>query len=110
MDKGAVILGAKPTASGLIVVSSTEDRVLIGRCLVPGCGAVFHSGEEVAWQRHVGPCARANLDKIHAEMEQQAVFREENWDPEVAEHMRGVGRRMLKEGRLEVKPHERAGF
>jgi hypothetical protein len=34
----------------------------------------------------------------------------EEWDPEVAAHLRKVGERMVAEGRLEVKPSERAGF
>jgi len=36
-------------------------------------------------------------------------FDPESWDPEVEAHMREVGRTMLREGRLEVLPHERAG-
>jgi hypothetical protein len=31
-------------------------------------------------------------------------------DPEIEEHMRKVGKRMLAEGRWEVKPSEKAGF
>lgn len=104
-----VILGEQAAVPTIIVPSSAE-RPVVGKCTVPGCDLVFYAGEEVAWQRHVGPCARANLDKIRAVMREQPVFSEDNWDPELAKHMRGVGKRMLKEGRLEVKPHERAGF
>jgi hypothetical protein len=32
------------------------------------------------------------------------------WDPEVEAHMREVGERMKREGRLTVKKNERAGF
>lgn len=90
-----------------------DRRMHVCRVIVePGktCGQVFYDPE--AWQRHVGRCARAHMDEIRAESlrRRMPVFDEENWDPEVAEHMRKVGARMKEEGRLEVKPHERAGF
>lgn len=106
------ILGRQEAAPPpTLYVPSGHEDVIVGRCTVPGCGARFYRGEEAAWQKHVGPCARANLDRIHEMIEQKspAAFREDNWDPEVAAHMRQVGKRMLEEGRLEVKPHERAG-
>jgi hypothetical protein len=93
----------------IYVPSDYADRqVIVGRCLVPGCGAIFHAGEEAAWQRHVGKCARANMDKIKAATKLPAAM--EDWDPEITAHMRGVGERMIEEGRLEIKPNERAGF
>ena len=94
----------------LYVPAGLETRSVVGKCEVPGCGLTFYAGEEEAWQRHVGPCARKNLDAIKAETSKLAIDNEQNWDPEVAAHMRSVGKRMLKEGRMEVLPHERAGF
>lgn len=101
---------ARPHGLTILVPKGYEDgeKEPIGRCTVPGCGARFYAGEEQAWQRHVGSCARANLDRIRSSIEAMPIM--EDFDPEVSEHMRGVGRRMLAEGRLEVKPSERAGF
>lgn len=83
--------------------------IIVGRCEVPGCGAVFHEGEEAAWQAHVGPCARRNLDRIHSVMKGRHLPAFDDFDPEVSEHLRRVGERMLREGRMEVKPNEAAG-
>lgn len=76
------------------------------------CGKPFYPGEERSFERHVGDCARRHMDLIRAQSPRTRLpaFDEEAWDPEVSEHMRRVGRRMLEEGRLEVKPSERAGF
>jgi hypothetical protein len=76
------------------------------------CGKPFYPGEERAFQKHCGECAREHLDEIHAASPRalnNGLFDEENWDPEVAAHMREVGQRMLAEGRLTTKPSERAG-
>lgn len=100
----------------LYVPKGAEGRgPLVGRCLVPGCAARFYVGEEAAWQRHVGDCARRNMDRINAMRpsvrHRGTPFDEDLWDPEVAKHLRTkVGPVMKREGRLEVKPHERAGF
>jgi hypothetical protein len=73
-------------------------------------------GEELPNQReherHVGPCARAKMGEIHAALEvrRRSIFDNRNWDPEIAEHMRKVGERMKAEGRMELRPDERAGF
>ena len=72
-------------------------------------------GEELPNQRaheaHVGPCARSKMGEIHAALEvrRRSIFDSRSWDPEIAEHMRKVGERMKAEGRMEVKPNERAG-
>lgn len=91
-----------------------EDQEPIGLCLVTGCGARFYKGQEEAWQRHVGPCARAHLAEergLNPAVKNEGTMWDENvWDPEVAAHMKKLGERMLKEGRLTVKPSERAGF
>lgn len=80
----------------------------IGVCHV--CGALFFKGETVAWQKHVGKCARANIDRLRAQSlrARAPIFDENNWDPEVAAHLKKVGKRMLEEGRLEMRPNERA--
>lgn len=85
---------------------------LVGLCKV--CGAKFYRGEELKWQAHVGPCARAHIDEIRAVVAERrkalAIFDESAWDPELAAHMRQVGKRMKAEGRLVVKKNERGGF
>ena len=106
---GGVLLGPGTTgrAQGLqiLVPRGYEDQTPAFRCLVPGCGAVFFEGERAAWEHHVGPCARANRDRLPRS---QAAM--EDFDPEVSAHLRRVGERMLAEGRMEVKPNEAAGF
>ena len=75
------------------------------------CGRLYYPGEEREWQKHCGECARKHMDAIQAErpsVRLPAIY--ESWDPEVEEHMRRVGERMKKEGRLTVHPSERAGF
>lgn len=88
-----------------------DGEVKIGVCRVPGCGAKFFKGQEEAWQRHVGKCARANIDRLRSmspRNKHSGIFDEAAWDPEVASHLKTVGRRMLEEGRLEMRPSERA--
>lgn len=76
------------------------------------CGKLFYSGEERAWQRHVGVCARRHAAEIHAESPRtkMPLFTPEAWDPELSKYMKRLGERMLREGRLVVKKNERAGF
>lgn len=113
-NRGGLILpGGPPTRAPHLLVPrgyESEDVVLVGKCHV--CDATFHRGEEDEWQRHVGKCAREHIDEIreHSLRRRMPIFDEDTWDPEIAAHMRDVGRRMLEEGRLEVKPSERAGF
>lgn len=115
MAGGAVVLGpdgrpAVPRSATLYVPSGYEQRVAF-TCNV--CGAGFPQEQALAWERHVGACARGHMDEIMAssprEQARGGPFDPENWDPEVEAHMREVGRTMLREGRLEVKPRERAG-
>jgi hypothetical protein len=98
---------AKRTPTGLTVIVA-NDAEPTGRCYT--CGVPFYSREE--GERHMGPCARSRLEEIQAERKSKRLpfMDEESWDPEVAAHMRKVGERMLAEGRMEVKPSERAGF
>lgn len=89
----------------------TAPPVFAMTCLL--CGERFEEAHRAhEFQRHVNACARRNMDEIQAEVERRrkSVFHEDAWDPEVAAHMRKVGERMIEEGRLEVKPSERAGF
>lgn len=113
--------GRRPQRSLTILVPRGHEEAppaIFGHCwvclAVLGKETIFHAGEEQAWERHVGECARKHLDEIRAlapsHVDAGGPFDPNNWDPEVDEHMRGVGRRMLKEGRWEVKPHERAGL
>ena len=76
------------------------------------CGKAFYPGEERKWQRHVGECAARHRDKIETQSPRTRlpIFSDEAWDPEISAHMRKVGDRMIREGRLEVRPNERAGF
>lgn len=85
-------------------VPVSEDGEICGRC--------WYDGEERAYQAHVGKCARSHLQEIDAQRlkTRAPIFDEESWDPEVAEHLRKVGKRMRAEGRLEVRPNEKAGF
>jgi hypothetical protein len=113
MSRGTILGPRQPRHDLTILVPrgyEEEKPDPIGRCLVPGCGAKFFKGEEKAWQMHVGKCARANMDKIEAiqKANRESIFAP--WDPEVTSHLLGVGRRMRQEGRLTIKPSERAGF
>lgn len=116
MSRGVILGEQKPRALTLYVPKGMEDRgALVGRCLVPGCGAKFYAGEENVWQKHVGDCARRHADRIEAlrpsVKNKGTPFDPEVWDPQIEEYFRTVvGPRMKKEGRFEVKPNERAGF
>lgn len=66
------------------------------------------------YERHVVRCTRGHMDIIMAlrPSQRNPLFApgDTAWDPEIRAHMDKVGERMLREGRLEVRPHERAGF
>lgn len=119
---GAVLLDRhrRPRHSLTILVprgyEDIEGPVLIGVCHVCqmlGRETRFYAGEEQAWQRHVGRCARANLEEIRAraprERQRGTPFDPDVWDPEEEAHMLRVGQRMLAEGRMELRRNERAG-
>lgn len=114
--RGVILGEQKPQALTLYVPKGLEDRgPLVGRCLIPGCGAKFYRGEGAVWQKHVGDCARRHADRVEAARpsvkDKGGPFDPNNWDPEVEAHFRTrVGPRMKEEGRLEVRPNERAGF
>lgn len=75
------------------------------RCNV--CGEGYADSEKLIWQQHVGNCARRNIDEIRAKSPQGTIWDDREWSPEATKHVRKVGERMLKEGRLEMKPEER---
>lgn len=101
----------------LFVPNGHEDEAPIGHCWVcqmaKGVATKFYAGEEEAWQRHVGLCARANMDVIRAnspfERNRDNVFGQSQ-DPEAEEHLLKIGRRMVAEGRYELKRSERAAL
>lgn len=97
-----------------ILVPAGHDRPVAFRCRVPigdgqVCGKPFYESERRAFEAHVGACAREHMDAIVAESPKTRMpwSDEDTWDPEAAAHMREVGKRMLREGRLETKPNER---
>lgn len=96
---------------GAVILDAAAPVRVVGKCHV--CGSEFGEGQEAAWEKHVGRCARAHIDDIrqsaHEQLRKGTLWDEDTWDPEVAAHLREVGKRMLREGRLEVLPHERAG-
>lgn len=113
MARGLLLdASGRPVRQGLtiLVPPSHADRpppAFI--CLVPGCEVTFGEHERREYQEHTGRCARENMDKIRAQTAPHPVLGGD-FDPEVTAHMRKVGQRMLAEGRMEVKPSERAGF
>lgn len=86
------------------VIVSAAERVI--------CGRLFEPGEERAWEKHCGDCAMQHIDEIRAASPRtrMPVFDPNAWDVEIDEHMRKLGERMRREGRLEVRKNERAGF
>lgn len=98
------------------IPGQVEEREPAFVCRVPvsateTCGEVFYEGERKQWERHMVRCARKHADEIEAASHHRQTDPMRNpWDPELAEHMKRVGDRMLREGRLIVKKNERAGF
>lgn len=108
-DRKLVLPGDRPKRGDLtILVPRGMGSRPVGECY--SCGIPFFSREE--GERHMGPCARKHQAELMAQAVKRRIpiFDPENWDPEVERHMRKVGKRMIREGRLEVKPNERAGF
>lgn len=87
-------------------------RVVVNAETEEICGATWPADQERAYLAHLRTCVSNHRDVIHAASPRTKMpFMDPNaWDPEVEAHMREVGRRMVKERRLEVKPSERAGF
>ncbi len=107
-----ILPGPQPPKGGLsiLVPRGYDERPAVGECYM--CGLQFAAGDNV--MAHLRSCVKdAGHDHRMAEEERKEamhIFSEEAWDPEVAAHLREVGKRMLREGRLETKPNERAGF
>lgn len=98
----------------ILVPRGYEDGPPVGKCLVPGCGAVFYRGQESEWQRHVARCASAHIDELRAlapsARNARTIFAEENQDRELERHFRGVRERMAREGRKDPLPSEYGGL
>jgi hypothetical protein len=126
---GLILPNGKPARGGLTIhvpsgYETEQDLVEeqpggghICRVIVDGetrevCGRTFPGDQEGEYLRHLRRCVSAHRDAIHAASPRTRVpLLDPNlWDPEVDEHMRKVGRRMVEEGRLTVNPSERAGF
>lgn len=111
---------ALPSPKILVPPQHADRRgALVGKCCVPqrdsgkiGCGRVFHKGEEEKWQKHVGECARANMERIMELVPSQAnrgtLFDPANRDPELVRHFREVKERMIDEDRWHLLDNERA--
>lgn len=58
---------------------------------------------------HLGLCISRHTQEIHTSslVARMPVFDPNEWSPEAEAHLAEVGRRMLKEGRLTMHPHER---
>lgn len=91
-----------------------EPRPVVGKCLAPGCEAVFYAGQEQQWQDHTVRCGKAKLDEIRAlapsHRNRGTVFADDGRDLEIEAHFRKVRARIEADGDYEVKPNERAGF
>ncbi len=112
---GAVLLnarGQRESARELTIILPASAREAAFECTI--CGARFLCHQAQLYERHTAQCAREHIDEIRAmapsHRKRGTPFDPENWDPEVEAHMRQVGRRMIAEGRLEVRPNERAGL
>jgi hypothetical protein len=113
-SRRVILPGEKPRKSNLQILvpkgyESAEPPPIVGQCSL--CELVFYDQDEA--RRHFERNARKHAEMAN-EMRQERLEERmpvfEEWDPEVAAHLRKVGERMVAEGRLEVKPSERAGF
>lgn len=88
-----------------------EPQPIVGKCLVPGCGATFYRGQEELWQRHVASCATRHIDELRAlapsEANKGTIFDHADRDLDLERHFREVGENMRREGRWDVLPRER---
>lgn len=97
--------GVLPGRFSLII-----PREQIGFCAV--CEVPFFTDRDV--RTHMG--STQHEEGVERAREAEALqrarlaFMHEDPDPEVTAHLRQVGKKMLREGRMVVKPNERAGF
>jgi hypothetical protein len=109
MGRRLILPGEKSRRSNLQILVPRDHSTVVGRCDL--CELVFY--DEAEARRHFERNARKHAEMAN-EMRQERLEERmpvfEEWDPEVAAHLRKVGERMKREGRLEVRPDERAGF
>lgn len=93
-----------------VVVPHDGDRQATGFCGV--CDVPFYSDRDMRAHLRSGSHRDAmalSVQAEHARKERLAIFHT-SADPEVEAHLKVVGKTMLREGRMVVKPSERAGF
>lgn len=114
-----IVLGARnDSRPSILLPRSCADLAApaprVGKCLAPGCGALFYEGQEEEWQSHTARCGQSKLDEIRAlapsERNKGTIFDHRDRDLEMERHFRQVRERMEAEGRMTVNPNERAGF
>lgn len=109
-NSGMTILVPKGHETGAMGPPTMVCRVPVGHGEV--CGNAFWPGEERAFTAHVTSCAKRHETEILQESPRNRlpIFSEDSWDPEVAAHLKKVGKRMLEERRFVMHKSERAGF
>lgn len=124
---GLILPGDVPARGGLTIhvprgyetpAERMEDegghicRVVVDAASEEICGTVFAADRERDYLRHLRKCVSDHRDEIRAASPRtrMPILDPNQWDVEIDAHMREVGQRMIREGRLEVKPSERAGF
>lgn len=97
--------GFLPTRFGIVLV-----REPTGECFI--CGVPTYSERDMRAHLASSEHREAAEENRLAEQARKArvPFMHDDPDPEVTEHLKGVGKKMLAEGRMVVKPNERAGF
>lgn len=106
-----ILPGHTPPSGGLTILvpqgyETREEPGLQCHC----CDVVFDRHRLEEWQRHVVACGKRTFDDRVVEREESFYEPFRPQDPEVAAHMRQVGKRMRKESRWVVKESEKAGF
>ena len=108
--------------SGLWYPGKPEEREPYAVCRIPCgpegevCGHVIYADEnnpERVRISHQQQCVKDNEHWIHRNSPRARLplFHDpDNFDHEIRDHMQKVGKRMIAEGRLEVRKNERAGF
>ena len=110
---GLILPGDRPARGGLTILvprgyETGDAPEPVGYCAL--CETEFHTDEaarrhfEREGRRHRSLAEEARQQKLE---ERMPIFSEQSWDPDYAAHMRKVGRRMLREGRLVTKKNER---
>jgi hypothetical protein len=87
-----------PTGLTVLIANDVEPT---GECFT--CGVPLYSPEEAA--HHLPRCAKENLDDLRG---RKVDVLPPHPDPEIEEHWRKVGERMIAEGRLVTYKNEHA--